>query len=202
MIIYGSKATLIANENIDNKCSHCDTKKSIQMSVFQKYAHIFWIPFFPIGKTAATQCTHCKQELVKKEFDGGLKEKYHRIKSNSRTPIWTFLGIGIVAILIVYSVSISKVRYARNTQFITSPEKGDIHKVKSGLKQYTLFKVNEVANDTVYLLLNQYETNKRTGLLDLEKMGDEAYDEDVLPILKSELKNMFETGDIIDVVRQ
>ena len=50
MIIYGIKATEIASEKINEKCSHCETENSINMVVFQKYLHIFWIPFVPSKK--------------------------------------------------------------------------------------------------------------------------------------------------------
>lgn len=202
MIIFGSKASHLASENIHAKCSNCETQNSIQMSVFQKYAHIFWIPFFPIGKTAVSQCTHCKQVLEKKEFNGNLQESYHKIKSNSKTPIWTFFGIGIATILIVWGLIASKDHAAKNEQLILSPEKGDIYEVKYGHKQYTLYKIDEIVGDTVFLIFNEYETNKISGLSELNEMGAEAYGTEALPVLKSDLKEMFESGEIIDVNRE
>ncbi|SMD42886.1 hypothetical protein SAMN00777080_1453 [Aquiflexum balticum DSM 16537] len=89
MIIFGSKATQVASETINEKCASCGTPNSIQMTVFQKYAHVFWIPSFPMGKTSITQCSHCKQVLEKKEFSRNLNTNYEILKSKSKTPIWT-----------------------------------------------------------------------------------------------------------------
>jgi hypothetical protein len=202
MIIYGSKATQIATENIADKCSNCGTQNSIQMSIFQKYAHVFWIPFFPIGKTGVTQCSHCKQALQKKEFSGHLTETYETVKTNSKTPLWTFSGLVILTALIVWGVISSKQSDAKNARLILTPQKGDIYEIKKDYKQYTLYKVDNVIGDTVFLLINQYETNKIRGLSDLKNKGVEAYGEDVLPLVKTDLKNMLDKGEIINIDRK
>jgi len=35
------------------------------MSIFGRYAHIMWIPFFPVGKTQVAECTRCKRTYDK-----------------------------------------------------------------------------------------------------------------------------------------
>jgi hypothetical protein len=44
MIIFGSKATQVASETVNEKCASCGTPNSIQMTVFQKYAMFFGYP--------------------------------------------------------------------------------------------------------------------------------------------------------------
>lgn len=68
--------------------------------------------------------------------------------------------------------------------------------------QYTLFKVENVAGDTVFIIVNEFETNKVTGLVDLKNKGDEAFIQDPLPILKKDLKSMLEKGEIINIDRK
>jgi len=202
MIIYGSKATELKTENITGKCPHCATPGSIQMIVFQKYAHIFWIPFFPTGKTGVTSCSHCKQVLQKKEFDTSLSENYETLKVKTKTPAWTFSGLVILILLIGWGIVQSNQHDARNAKIILAPQKGDIYEIKSGFTQYTLYKVDSVAGDTVYLLTSQYETSKLSGLREIKNKGDEAYNEDVLPLLKSDLKTMLDKGEIADIDRK
>jgi hypothetical protein len=74
--------------------------------------------------------------------------------------------------------------------------------VKLGYKQYTLYKVDAVIGDTVFILENQYETNKITGLSRLKNKGDEAYIQEPLPITKGNLKSMLEKGKIQDIDRK
>ena len=56
--------------------------------------------------------------------------------------------------------------------------------------------------DTVFLLINKYESNKATGLADLKNKGEETFSDELYPILKTELKSMLEKGKIIDIDRK
>ena len=201
MIFYGSKATQIGTEALFDKCSNCGTPNSIEMVVYQRYAHIYWIPFFPIGKTGGTYCSHCKQVLPNKEFSETLKTSFSNLKSASKTPIWTFTGLALAAVLIVWGVSMSKQKDQENAALIVDPRKGDIYEVRLGNKQYTLFKVDKVVGDTVFLFMNEYETNKSSGLADLKRKGDKVFIQEPLPMLKSELKNRLDEGEIIGIDR-
>jgi hypothetical protein len=49
--------------------------------------------------------------------------------------------------------------------------------------------------------MNNYETNKPSGLADLKRKGNGAYTEDVLSLSKGELKTMFDNGEIVDIDR-
>ncbi len=202
MVIFGTKATQVATEIIPYNCAHCGTQNSIQMTLLQKYAHIFWIPFIPIGKTAATQCMHCKQVLEKKEFSSYLQNSYDSIKSKSKIPIWTFSGLLLFAALIIVGGISSKQSDERNAKLIAEPKVGDIYEIKVGYKIYTLYKVGNIAGDTVFVLANQFETNKRRGLSDLKRKGDLAFINEPLPIHKADLKNMLEKREIVDIDRE
>ncbi|WP_367915205.1 hypothetical protein [Leadbetterella sp. DM7] len=202
MIIYGVKATPIATENISDSCSNCETPDSIQMILFNRYAHVFWIPFFPIGKTGTTQCLHCKQVLQKKEFTGNLRGKYEALKSGSKTPFWTFSGLALLSVLIIWGMVSSKQKDKKNAELILDPQQGDIYEIKKDYAQYTLYKVDHVDGDTAFVLLNEYETNKVSGLTGLKQKGDEAFIREPLPMLKADLKSMLEKGEILDIGRE
>ncbi len=102
MIIYGTKATEIANETIVEKCSQCGTQNSIYMSVLLMYAHVYWIPIFPKGKTGATQCLHCNHITQKEDFTENLTKSYVALKSKSKTPLWSFVGLVILLAFITF----------------------------------------------------------------------------------------------------
>ena len=202
MLIYGSKSTQIASEIINDKCPSCGLPNSIRMTVFQKYAHLYWIPFFPIGKTATTRCSHCKQCLEKDEFTENLKNRYAILKINSKMPIWTFSGLALLTVLIFWGITSLNSLKERNAKLILIPQKGDIYHIKINYNQYTLYKVDNVVGDTVYVLLNQYVTTKSSGLIALKNGGDESFAQILLPIVKTELKSMFDKGKIIDIDRK
>ena len=201
MIIYGSKATSIATEFISDPCSNCGTTNSMLLNVFQKYAHIFWIPFFAINKTAVAQCSHCKQVLAKNQFPANLQIRYQALKSGAKTPLWTFAGLPLLALFIGWIIIDSKQSDAKNAQQILKPLKGDVYEVKTETSNYTLYKVDQVVGDSVFLLVSKYETNKITGLASLKNKGNKAYSEEVWPVTKTGLKSMLEKGDIVDINR-
>jgi hypothetical protein len=202
MVVFGSKATEVATETIQDKCANCGTQNSVQMTVFQKYAHVFWIPFFPIGKTGLTQCSHCKQVLEKKEFPVYLRSNYEILKQKGKTPVWSFSGIILLFFFFILGGIVSKQREEKNLILIASPKAGDIYEIKIDYKQYTLYKVEKIDGDTVFVLLNEYETNKRRGLSDFKIRRDESFSGETFPILKTDLKMMLDEGEIMDIERK
>jgi hypothetical protein len=202
MIVYGSRTKQLAKEHITNKCANCGTQNSTGFYLFQKYAHVFWIPFFPTGKTAVSQCDHCKQVIKLKEMPASLKEVYEGLKTQNKTPLWTFSGLAILAVLISIGVVASQQNDARNAKLILAPQPGDIFEIKTENNQYTLYKVDDIKGDTAFLLLNEYETNKSSGLNDLKRKGDAAYSKESYSFSKPELKEMLSKGEIIDIDRK
>ncbi len=202
MIVYGTKGTLLATTTIFEECAGCKAQNSVQMYIYQNHAHIFWIPTFPIGKTGATQCSQCLLVFKKKEFSPSLKGHYESLKSNQKTPLWTFAGLGIIALLITFGIIASKRNDEKNAKIILSPQKGDVYEIRIGQEQYTLYKVDKVNADTVFVLPNYYETNKATGLSELKEKGDQHFINEPFPLLKADLKSMLEKGEIMDIDRK
>lgn len=199
MIIYGSRNKEIIKEHITDKCSNCGTQNSIDMHVFQKYAHVFWIPFFPIGKTGISQCDHCKQVLKLKEMPSSLATAYENLKAQTKTPIWMFAGLFLVAALITLGVINDKKNDEKNAQFVVAPKAGDIFEIKTKDNQYTLFKVKQVKGDSVFVQINNYEVNKVTGLDDLK---EKEFSEDLYGLSKEALKEMLNNGEILNIDRK
>lgn len=102
MVFYGSKGKLLSQDKINGTtCQHCQELAPQNTSTFGKYAHIYWIPFFPIGKVGVAECTNCKRTIPKKEFTPQLLSKYKDLSHKHKTPLWFFSGplaiIGIMA---------------------------------------------------------------------------------------------------------
>jgi len=101
MLLYGTKATKLTVEPITDTCANCGTQHTMDMHVFQKYAHVFWIPFFPIRKTGTSLCVHCKQVLRQKEMPQSLKQSLDSVIKQTHVPIWTWTGIALLLAFIV-----------------------------------------------------------------------------------------------------
>jgi hypothetical protein len=201
MIIYGIKTSKTATEILACQCANCETPNTIQMTLLQKYAHVFWIPLFPINKTAKTTCSHCKQVLEKKEFNKDLNHSFKVMKTKTKIPVWSFSGLILLTLFFIYGI-LNQDEYSKMREdLIAKPLIGDVYHIKIDKQQYTLGKVSHVQGDTVLVLFHQFETNKLSGLKNLKSKGDEAYNSEPTPLHKSVLKSMLDKGEIVRIIR-
>ena len=202
MIIYGSRATQVAKEIISDTCPHCQSSNSTDMYVFQRYAHIFWIPFVPIGKTGASQCAHCKQVLKLKEMPPSLRQTYNHVAMKAKTPIWTFVGVTLVGLLIINGIIQSGMHDARTSQLLKTPQSGDLLEVKKRAGVYTIYKVADVRPDSVAVLPLLYSVNQQSGLVKLESGQYAQFADEPKMYSRDNLSVLLHKGEILDVIRK
>ncbi len=202
MIVYGRRSTTLLNKIIPEKCPACESSNTLQLNIFQNYAHIFWIPVFPMGKVIATVCTNCQQVLQEDAMPNALKEKSAAEKVHTRIPIWTFVGSALILALIV-GISISSAEDSKNTNiFVQSPKAGDVYEVKTAAGEFSLLKIIAIKQDTVLFLANQYVVDRQSGLSKIKDKGNDAYATDTFALLKNTLPAMLVKGDILNVERE
>ncbi|MCB0735395.1 MAG: zinc-ribbon domain-containing protein, partial [Bacteroidetes bacterium] len=128
MVIYGYNSTFLGGEQLKSAtCPECGTQGSMEMGVWRRHAHVFWIPMFPIGKYGVVACTHCNAKFEKKkEIPETVRRDFDQFKSQARGPLWQFSGLGIIAIIVV-AVSITSAQNTkRDKAYIAEPIEGDI----------------------------------------------------------------------------
>lgn len=201
MIIFGSNASLVKSEVIAEPCIHCNNANCVEMKVLQKYAHFFWIPCFPIGKTALSICRHCKQVLKKKDMPETYKMAYQNLLPQSKTPAWTFAGLVLVLLLGGYIFYMQKKQDALFKELIAAPQKGDIYRVKNAEGNYMLYKVSDIRGDTVFVLYSQTTVTKRKNTKMILSRGKDAFSPEQNPVLKSDLKKMLAEDIIVGADR-
>ena len=199
MIVYGTRSTLLKSEIIFDQCPNCNTSNKVQMNVFQRYAHLFWIPFLPAGKYAVSQCTNCGQVLKEKQMPATFKLSYDNLKSQVSTPIWNFVGIFLISLLIGGLFIADKQKAGKVSKMLLSPKKDDVFQIKLKDDIYTLYKVKKVEGDTVYFFANKFQTDQESGLSDLATKEYETSETYGVPIKK--LVEMDKDSKIIDIER-
>ncbi len=200
MIIYGSKAVHLKTVQSKTTCPNCGNEGSLVISIFRRHAHLFWIPLFPIGKIGVSQCQHCKQVLQAKEMPELIRREYDNLKSETKGPIWQFAGLGIIALLIVWVNYTSGEEKKMQLEYLASPQEGDVYEYKveeSG--NYSTLKIVDVSGDSVFVSPNEYEINKITQIHKIDKA--ENYSDLYYGISKSDVRKMFDSGEILDVNR-
>ena len=200
MIIYGSKAVHL--KTVQSKtatCPSCGTQGSLTISVFRRHAHIFWIPLFPIGKKGVSQCQHCKNVLETKDMPEPIKREYENLKNETKGPIWQFAGLGIIAILIAWGNYASGEDKKLELEYIKSPQIGDVYEYKIETGSYSTLKVVSVTNDSVFVSPNEYEISNMSKIYKIDK--SENYSNLSYGISKNKLKEMYDSGKILDINR-
>ena len=202
MIIYGTNSKQLAQEILATTCPNCGSQDSIYMYVFQKYAHVFWIPFFPMKKIGISQCTRCSQVLKLEDMPSSLTSAYHVLKSKTRIPFWTFSGLVIMAVLIVFIRINEKNNDKKKAQYILAPQRGDIFEIKTNSNTYTIFRVEQVSSDSVFVRFCNYETDRSTGIANLKRDHGYDYSPEIFGISKTQMNEKYRQGIIIDIERR
>ncbi|MFL9838396.1 hypothetical protein ABS768_12850 [Flavobacterium sp. ST-75] len=198
MIIYGAAGKETGGGKIRTTCINCQEPTTINILIVQRYAHIYWIPFFPSGKKAVSECSNCNHVLEKKNFPEKYKNGYEEIKSRTKTPIWMFTGVGIIALIIIALFIVGRQNDSENAELALSPQKGDIYEIKLSNEQYTIYKVDKVEGNTVYFFENEYMTDRLSGV---EELLEKPFTTESYPVMKTDLKVMLENGEIMDIER-
>jgi hypothetical protein len=201
MIFYGTRSSNIKNGQLRNiKCPNCENETSMTYSVFGKYAHVYWIPFFPIGKTNIVECNDCKATYDVKDLDQKIKDKFkiEKEKESAKTPIWFFSGLIIIAIIAVAGYFLSQQTKAEELEFIDQPQVGDIYQYKTETNNYSTMKIDSVLKDSIYFFVNEMEITKSSGIseIDIEENYKELYG-----FSKSKIKEMYTNEEIYEINR-
>ncbi len=201
MIIFGTRTAFIGSKKSTTNvsCNHCGTTGQIVYSIFRSHFHVFWIPVFPTGKKAVSECQHCKRTLSYKEMSAEMKKECNSIKNDIKGPIWQFSGLFIFAALIVFAGFASKNDKKNEAEYLKSPAVGDIYEYFTDTKQYSTMKVSKVTTDSVFVQLNDYEISRSSKLYKIEK--DENYSEYTYGYSIDEIKSMYGEKIIIDINR-
>ena len=199
MIITGIRKAKLLTHSSDHPCPYCNKTGTVQLKVLSRHFHFFWIPCFPIGKTGEAVCSHCKFLMAVKEFPMHIRREYDEKKSRVSPKIWQFSGIILLLILIPTAVYFGKLDNQRELEYIANPVAGDVYRYETVAGDYSTMKVTSVDADSVYVIENDYETNKMSKVYKIDK--PENYSSAPFGISREELKQRYDDREIYDVQR-
>lgn len=202
MLFYGLRTRHKSSHPLPSPCPHCDTEGSVELDIHQRYAHVFWIPVFPLGRLATTECAHCKEVRRAKEMHPATLVLAKDLLKEDRTPVWMFSGAIVVGLLIPWAFWQSGRNDVAVRAKLQAPLMGDIYEIDLVDGGYTLYKVTDVQNDSVTVLLSNSETNKLRGLSTLRAEGDAAYGDEQATFSLADLQRMRDEGVVFAVKRE
>jgi transcription elongation factor Elf1 len=198
--IYGRKSKLKKAWQVNHKCPHCSEVNTVTLGVATNYFHLFWIPFFPTGKTGVVSCSHCGYSGEVKDTTMDIDSSYEVLKNEVKFPITYYSGLVLLVLLIGFLIIGSNKVEAKKTDYIENPIQGDIYIAKSkGDKEYHSFKVVEVGKDTVYVNWNQYVSKSALKMSFAD--ADTSYLAIPVAYAKKDLLEQFNSGEIISIHR-
>jgi Holliday junction resolvase len=200
MIIFGTKGTHLHSERIGGvKCNHCQQQNTHTISVFGKYFEIYWIPVFPIGKKAVSECSHCKATYERKEMSEQLKLAHDNVKRNTKTPITHWAGSLVIGALVAFAMYSAKKHDNNVVDYINSPQVNDVIDYKSSANAFSTLKITKVTADSVFVVANSMEIKRKSKLYKIDKEAN--YNAERFGLSLSEYKESFESKRFLDVDR-
>jgi|GEM_PF-5927860 len=185
--------------SIFERCKECNQSNVQEVLVFQKYRHIYYVPFIPAGKEAVVRCRNCSNRIRERNFSLELFHTAEEVKRNVRTVWWTYGGILAIIAIALLAILSYRNEQQKITPLINYPKPGDLYSVNLNFSNYTLYEVDHLNKDTVFLIMNNFQVNKESELMTLA--SDVNFNSDPFPVLHYELIKMFRNGEIINVER-
>lgn len=198
-MFYGLKTKELGQTRVPGACPSCGTENSVALHVVQKYIHFVFLPIVPIGRSAVTHCEHCQQTLTGKQLSPSAKEVFKAALAEFRTPIWTYSGVAIVALLTPLALWQSDRHDKEVIARLNTPKEGDLYEILLGGRSYSFYRVSRVSGDSIYVGLYNYETNKWRGLGSLLRKEDGEFSKDLIGYSHADVLAMRKDGMILDV---
>ena len=148
----------MGTEPISHTCSSCNGD-SLTFIAYQKYAHIYWIPFFPLAKQVFLKCARCNHLVERKDMTGDEMAAISGALSKARTPVWSFSFCAILVTLIGGGLWIEQRAHDRTLSYHRDPRAGDLAVLlgkSDPAHPYLVVRVNKIEGDSLDLSFSNY----------------------------------------------
>ncbi|GAA4364851.1 hypothetical protein GCM10023185_34690 [Hymenobacter saemangeumensis] len=200
MIFYGTNGSLVRTEALPGySCPSCATADTLQLSVFSRYVHIYWIPVLPYSRPLVASCTHCAQAWEGQGLPAELREPAQLLKKTTRHPYAHWAGLALIFLLISGGAVASKLDDRADKALLAAPKAGDIYTVRTKDNNYSLLKVVSAGGTAVELVANEYEIDNNSPLDELN--SPDKYSKESFSLTRFDLQIMREKDEITEIDR-
>lgn len=201
-LIHGIRRIELSSHTLPNPCEVCEEVGSVQLLVLQPYVHLFWLPLFPLPRRGRTKCEICGCEVKHGQLPLQIKLLFGDLKNIGRTPLWTFSGTAILAVVLPLFVQTMSRHSDKQAALLEEPKAGDIWTIKLGPKHYTLYKVEDVRPDSIFLRMNARELHGGfVALARFESDSENDYTGDWIGYARSQLREFEKHGPLHSISR-
>lgn len=171
-MIVGVASKHIEEKETHHSCDACNKSNGISFSVEVTYFHIFFIPAFIADKDVYSFCNFCNTQYKYFQMPEHFKFDAKEFKRRTKAPIWYYSMAFVVLLapfLILWSMPSEedlKQKRLAQTHYLKHPKLEDVYTVQQENMMYTLLKVNDITDDSVKVIQNNYEAEYEHSLED------------------------------------
>jgi hypothetical protein len=199
MLVYKNDAKELKTVHSEVTCPSCQESDYLDITIFAKYLSLYWIPFISTGKKSIAYCRNCTSTYESKQMTSEMRIEADKLKKDSKIPLWSFSGLGIVIVLVSILMFSIRQDNKQDKAYVSSPQTDDVYTYKTENDYYTTFKIIELTEDSVIVNQNIMEIDKSSGISEIDV--PENYQDYYYIYGKKELIEMYEDGTITDVER-
>ncbi len=169
MIFFGTNSSTIKTGKLSFvKCPHCENEVTMNYTVLGKYAHLYWIPFFPTGKEIYLQCNQCGTAYNLKDLDQKIKDRFQQEldKYPAKTPITHFSAAIILALIAGFAFYMTNKKDDETLEYAKNPKVGDVYHYETPeLKgHFSTLKITKITKDSIFVMVNGMETDSKSSI--------------------------------------
>jgi ribosomal protein S27E len=199
MVLIGVRDSNGKNGKIlDSKCPKCQSANSLDFSIYRRYTHLTLIPLFPVGKFVYIKCSCCNEFL---DYEDLTEKNQLQLKNEKlKNSIWMFSGILILICALVYGINYYLNIKNETLNYINNPKRGDIYNLKDSNGYYSTMRIDNLTNDSIYGILNDYNAYLPTDLSDIDI--PENYSNKKVKYSKKDLYLLKKNNQIFSITRK
>ncbi len=198
-MIFGQNSKQLKQDSLIDVCSNCKKIAKIDIHVIQKYAHVFWIPTFPMEKLAISHCNNCGFTFKTHQMPPSIKAIAYKLEKESKTPIELWTGLGIFGFIFVLGFFQAALRILKSQNNLNDPKINDVVEVKIN-QGFTLYRIDSIVRDSVFVCVNNYGASSQEALNKIKEKN--SFSNKTLSFSNQNFKGMFFSGEIINVDRK
>jgi hypothetical protein len=207
MILFGTGTKrLTVIPLYDGNCMKCG-KPTITVTVFQKYFHVFFIPFIPTRKTVRGECRSCSRTYEEDDLPTYFDPQVGIVKQAAGTPLVLFTGLALFILLGAFTTWRESTRAKEADSYLAAPQVHDIYVLPLGLREsfkYVICRLEAVASDSLTFSIGTEAYGFRGGAnkaVEKESFDKEGYFEGALTLAKKDVAEMLKGEDVKPIVR-
>jgi len=200
LILVGTNNKIIKKGNFKHTiCPNCREVSAFDYIVFSKYAHLTYIPLFPVGKDAVVICENCDETIDINDFDDTTLSKLAQENNNLKNPVWMYFGSFALVIASIYGIYIYFNSGKKTDLYFKKPMLSDVYCLKNSKGFYYTIKIDSLTKDSVYATENDFQVNLPNEIDEINQ--PENYTTIKVKYSKNDLLKLYNDNKISSIIR-